>query len=199
MENLGIMGGTFDPIHYGHLLAAEEARFEFNLKKIIFVPSGHPPHKKEEDVSAFKHRYLMTSLAIVTNPYFEISSIEIEREGPSYAIDTINFFKEKYPETNIYFITGADAIHKIITWHRAEELPNICNFIAVSRPGYKLKEINMELKNRFSFKNLFSLEIPALAISSTEIRNRVKNKRPIKYLLPEPVENYIYKNNLYRE
>jgi nicotinate-nucleotide adenylyltransferase len=198
MKNLGIMGGTFDPIHYGHLLAAEEARFEFNLEKIIFVPSGHPPHKNEKEITPFQHRYLMTSLAISTNPYFEVSSIEIEREGPSYAIDTINIFKNKYPNTNIFFITGADAIRQIITWHKAEELPKVCNFIAVSRPGYKLKEINAELKNKFFFENIFSLEIPGLSISSTEIRNRVKNKKPIKYLLPEVVENYIYQNNLYK-
>lgn len=199
MNNLGIMGGTFDPIHYGHLVAAEESRIEFDLKKIIFVPSGHPPHKKEKEVTLFQHRYLMTALAIATNPYFEVSSIEIEREGPSYAIDTINIFKEKYPESNIYFITGADAILQIITWHRTEELQRVCNFIAVSRPGYKLKEINTDLKNKFSFNNIFSLEIPALAISSTEIRRRVKNNKPIKYLLPEAVESYIYYKKLYKD
>lgn len=192
---IGIMGGTFDPIHYGHLLVAEEARCKFNLKKVIFVPSGKPPHKKDYEVTNAEYRYIMTALAIATNDFFEISRIEIEREGPSYAIDTIKLFKEIYKKEKIYFITGADAILAIFTWKGHTELIKFCNFIAATRPGYKIKDIRNFHKCYKKCINI--LEIPALSISSSDIRARIKEARPIKYLLPEPVERYIYQNKLY--
>lgn len=198
---LGIMGGTFDPIHFGHLVTAEAVRDKFNLDKVIFVPSGNPPHKIKRSITDKKVRYLMTILATVTNPYFEVSAIEIEREGYTYTIDTIKEFKKIYGDsTDIYFITGADAILEILTWKNAEELLNICNFVAATRPGYANDTINSKIKyiKRMFNKDIFQVTVPSLAISSTDIRNRVFEGRPIKYLLPESVERYIEKCGLYK-
>lgn len=198
MYNLGIMGGTFDPIHYGHLVAAEEARVQFNLREVVFVPAGEPPHKKDYKVTPPEHRYLMTSLAIATNPYFQISRFEIEHKGPSYTIDTLKSFKKDYKDAKIYFITGTDAILEILSWHQADNLPNLCSFIAVSRPGYQMKEVRKNLSPDY-LKSIHRLEIPALAISSSDIRSRVKTGKPVKYLLPRAVESYIYQHKLYQE
>ncbi|SNX55163.1 nicotinate-nucleotide adenylyltransferase [Thermoanaerobacterium sp. RBIITD] len=198
---LGIMGGTFDPIHFGHLVTAEAVRDKFNLDKVIFVPSGNPPHKIKRSITDKKVRYLMTILATVTNPYFEVSAIEIEREGYTYTIDTIKEFKKIYGDsTDIYFITGADAILEILTWKNAEELLDICNFVAATRPGYANDTINSKIKyiKRMFNKDIFQVTVPSLAISSTDIRNRVFEGRPIKYLLPESVERYIEKCGLYK-
>ncbi|EOC99807.1 nicotinate-nucleotide adenylyltransferase [Caldisalinibacter kiritimatiensis] len=196
----GIMGGTFDPIHIGHLVVAEEVRDKFELDKVIFVPSGTPPHKKPSLVTKAKHRYMMTLLATITNPDFEVSSIEIDRKGVTYTIDTIKAFKEKFNNVEFYFITGADAIMEITTWKSTEELLKICNFVAVSRPGFKAsnmeKQISM-LEQRYNAK-IHTMVIPALEISSTDIRNRIKEDRPVKYLLPESIEQYIKKNGLYK-
>lgn len=203
MENwkrVGIMGGTFDPIHYGHLVTAEAARVDFGLDKVVFVPSGRPPHKVARVISDARHRFLMTVLAVATNPYFEVSRVEIDRPGYSYAVDTVEQFKLCYgPETELFFITGADAILEILTWKNVPTLLELCRFIAATRPGFGLHEIQDILDklpcNGKSKVHL--LEVPALAISSTDIRQRVQEERPIKYLLPEAVEQYIYKNKLY--
>jgi len=197
---LGIMGGTFDPIHYGHLVTAEEARCQFDLDAVIFVPSGKPPHKKNYRVSDAKHRYLMTVLAVVTNPFFDVSRTEIDREGYSYTIDTVREFREKYPNTEIFFITGADAILEILTWKKVEEVMDHCRFIAATRPGYNLNDLDKKFKTimpEYSSR-IQTIEVPALAISSTDIRRRVANNMSIKYLVPEAVEQYILKNNLYK-
>ena len=199
---IGIMGGTFDPIHYGHLVAAEAARNEFALDIVYFVPSAHPPHKEEERVSDIEHRYLMTFLSITGNRYFDISDVEMARPGKSYAYDTVKWFKRKYPDFEIYFITGADAIKEIITWHRVEELLDLCYFVAATRPGYdleKLKENELRFLPAEYLERILLIEIPALAISSTDIRNRVRENKPIKYLLPDQVEDYIFKKNLYQK
>ncbi|MDD3839066.1 MAG: nicotinate-nucleotide adenylyltransferase [Clostridia bacterium] len=200
-NRIGIMGGTFDPIHYGHLVTAEAIRHQFDLKKVIFVPSGNPPHKKNRLITRNKHRYLMTVLATVTNEYFDVSRIELNKEGYTYTIDTIKEFREIYGEGNeLFFITGADALLEIFTWKNAEELLELCQFIAATRPGFDSKEIDQQLKNiwtRFG-KHIYAVEVPSLAISSTDIRERVNMDRPIKYLVPEAVENYIKKNNLYK-
>lgn len=193
---LGIMGGTFNPIHQGHLVAAEIIRDEFKLNEVLFVPSGKPPHKDNNEIASPRHRWMMTLLATATNDYFSTSSIEIERKGESYTYDTIVSLKKIYGEkTECYFITGADAIAQISTWHKVENLPSLAKFIAASRPGYKLDMEKIEPSFR---KSTYLIEIPALAISSTEIRKRVKEGKTIKYLVPEVVEKYIYKNNLYR-
>lgn len=195
MENkrrLAIMGGTFDPIHYGHLVAAEGARHEFNLEKVIFIPAGQPPHKKGRRITDSHYRLEMTRHAVSSNSHFEVSDIEVERTGPSYTIDTVIAVKELYPQHQVFFITGADAVLEILTWNRVEELLSRCSFIAATRPGYRLESLEHTLKN------IVTMEVPALAISSTDIRHRVKDGRPIKYLLPEAVENYIKEMGLYR-
>ncbi|MGI6604636.1 MAG: nicotinate-nucleotide adenylyltransferase [bacterium] len=197
-RRVGIMGGTFDPIHYGHLVAAEAARAAFGLSEVLFVPNRLPPHKKDYPVSDPKHRYLMTVLATITNPFFEVSRIELDREGYSYTIDTLRALSAQFgPAVELYFISGADAIAEILTWKDVDELLGLCYFIAVTRPGYKLSVKLGHLQQKYSHK-VFTVEVPALAISSTDIRKRVMEGKPLKYLLPEAVENYIIKNKLYR-
>ncbi|HHU32734.1 MAG: nicotinate-nucleotide adenylyltransferase [Zhaonellaceae bacterium] len=200
-KRIAIMGGTFDPIHFGHLVAAEAARDIFKLDRVFFVPSGNPPHKKNYPVTDAKHRYLMTNLAVAANPYFEVSSIEIEREGYSYAIDTVTEFYNRYKsQAELFFITGADAILEILTWKNVERLTELCRFIAATRPGTHLDELLKFIKKLPDKigKKIHIMEVPALAISSTDIRQRVANHRTIKYLLPEAVEQYIVKNGLYQ-
>lgn len=186
---IGIMGGTFNPIHYGHLIAAESAWQEFRLNKVIFVPTFHPPHKPEPEVSP-QHRYQMTKLAIESNKHFTISEIELNRPGKSYSEETLRQFKEIYgPEAELYFIIGSDAIAELDTWKNIEKLLGLCQFIAVSRPGYKLP---------IGLSYAHPLEIPGIAISAEEIRERIKTGRSIKYLVTERVEQYIYEHQLYR-
>ena len=201
-HRVGIMGGTFDPIHMGHLVTAEAARSEFNMNKVVFVPSGQPPHKKGLEISNKEHRYIMTVLATSANPYFEVSRTEIDRPGESYAIDTVRYIRSKQqPDSELYFITGADAILEIVTWKEVEELFENCTFIAATRPGFNLGEMKKKLLKKLTHSHLakiIPLEVPAMAISSTDIRERVKDKRTIKYLLPESVENFIRKNDLYQ-
>jgi len=200
ITKLAIMGGTFDPIHIGHLVTAEEVRHEFDIDEVLFVPTGHPPHKSNMNMTTSEHRYLMTVLATAANASFKVSRLEIDREGVTYTIDTIKELKKVYGEdVRLYFITGADAIHKILTWKESEELLQVCEFVAVTRPGYNKQELLQqidELKRHFQ-TNIHFLEVPALAISSSNIRDRIHNMKPIKYLVPEEVENYIKKYNLY--
>ena len=199
MDRLAIMGGTFDPIHYGHLVTAEAARYQFALDKVIFVPSGRPPHKKEYPVTDAGHRYLMALLALASNPCFEVSRVEIDRLGYSYTVDTIAEFQEVHgAKARLFFITGADAILEILTWKDTARLMAMCDFIAVTRPGYhfELEMVTRALPEE-ARGHIHLMEVPALAISSTDIRRRVREGRPIKYLLPENVEQYIYKHELY--
>lgn len=200
-KKIAVMGGTFDPIHYGHLVAAETVRHRLGIEKVLFVPTGRPPHKNNRNVEHDEHRYLMTVLATANNPYFNVSRIEIDRPGMTYTIDTIQSLKKICSdETEIFFITGADAINEIMTWKRVGELLRICNFVAVTRPGYDKDSLlrNMTgVENDYRI-NLTFIEVPALAISSTDIRNRVIAEIPIKYLLPDEVEQYIIKFGLYK-
>ncbi|HOY63636.1 MAG: Nicotinate-nucleotide adenylyltransferase [bacterium ADurb.Bin236] len=197
---VGVMGGTFNPIHYGHLLAAEQARCKFKLDRVIFVPTGDPPHKDSDAVAPSEHRYLMTVLATSTNPYFRVSRVEIDRKGPSYSIDTINHFLEKYTTLNpsIYFISGLDAVMEIMTWSRAPEILEKCVVIAATRPGYDTERARECLGERV-FRKIKILKASALAISSTDIRERTAAGQPIKYLLPESVEQYILNHGIYGE
>ncbi|HKV43983.1 MAG TPA: nicotinate-nucleotide adenylyltransferase [bacterium] len=202
MSKIGLMGGTFDPIHYGHLVTAGEARWQFGLAQVIFVPNRHPPHKDAHEVSNPEDRYLMTFLATVTNAHFTVSRIEIDRSGPSYTIDTIRELRRTRPEDDLYYITGADALQQILhgEWRETDQLLGLCQFIAASRPGYHVdssvwSSANHRLGERL--RNVHTMEIPAMAISSTDIRARVRDGRPIKYLLPEAVEEYIVKHRLY--
>ena len=196
IKRIGIMGGTFDPIHYGHLVTAEAARYRYELDRVYFVPAYIPPHKQFKAVTPADHRLMMTIMATVNNPSFVVSEIEIQRGGLSYTYDTVRAFKKELgDDVEVYFITGADAIIELTQWMKIEELAKECHFIGATRPGYHLKvHLPDYLKNSVSF-----MEVPALAISSTDIRNRVKQGAPIHYLLPETVEMYIRKNKLYKE
>ncbi len=190
------MGGTFDPIHYGHLVSAECSAEQFDLKRVIFVPAGSPPHKEEERVTAAEDRYMMTLLATVTNPSFVVSRVELDREGPSYTIDTVRFFSSRYPEHDLFFITGADAIAEIFTWRNPEELLSACYFIAVTRPGYTINELSREIFSRYS-ESIFPLSIPGVAISSSHLRSRASRGLTLKYQVPPEVYSYILKQDLY--
>jgi nicotinate-nucleotide adenylyltransferase len=203
VQRMGLMGGTFDPIHQGHLVTAEAARSRFQLDKVVFVPSGQPPHKSGKTITSKEKRYLMTELATVTNPYFEVSRVEINRPGASFAIDTVLYFRELLaPGSEIYFITGADAIMEIVTWKDVNLLFENCIFIAATRPGFNLTRMRQRLEKQLlpsQLERIIPIEVPAMAISSTDIRHRVAERRTIKYLLPESAENYIYKNDLYKK
>lgn len=192
------MGGTFDPIHIGHLVTAEVARHEFNLERVFFVPAGNPPHKRGQNVSSGEHRYLMTLLATAANPAFHLSKVEIDRGGFSYTYDTVKYFLTEYGPCEVYFITGADAIRDIPTWHRHQELLQISHFVAATRPGFRLDDyLNLQHFSANELEHIHLLEVPSLAVSSTDVRARVREVRPIKYLVPEGVEHYIHKHRLY--
>jgi nicotinate-nucleotide adenylyltransferase len=191
------MGGTFDPIHFGHLLMAEEARQAFSLDRVIFVPNNQPPHKKGYVVTPAEDRYAMCLLATASNPFFECSRIEIDRPGPSFTIDTIRQFRREVQGLEaLYFITGADAILEILTWHDYEHLVQECSFIAVTRPGFALDKLTSTPAP--PAENLHFLPIPGFEISSTVIRNRVREGRTIKYLTTDTVVTYIAKKMLYQ-
>lgn len=193
------MGGTFDPIHYGHLIAAEEARHKFNLSQVIFVPCGIPPHKKDYKVTAAEHRYAMTLLATASNPYFSVSRVEIDRPGPSYAVDTIKIFRKQFGEdVELFFITGLDAVLEVLTWKNPDELVRLCHFIAVTRPGYDAQKLQEQLPAHY-LDRISLLAIPGVDISSTMIRERVRKGEPIRYLTPDAVCDYIAKHRLYKE
>ncbi|KAF1085607.1 Nicotinate-nucleotide adenylyltransferase [Sporotomaculum syntrophicum] len=198
-KRIGLMGGTFDPVHYGHLVAAEEARYQFAMEKVIFIPASKPPHKSRNDISTPEQRLEMTKIAVSSNPYFTTSDIEIKRAGLSYTIDTVQAMKQANPDWEIYFITGADAILDILTWKNVEGLLEECFFVAATRPGFKLESVECKLGrlSKEALARIKTIEVPSLAISSTNIRQRVREGRPIKYLLPDEVEKFIYQNNLY--
>ncbi|HYE81233.1 MAG TPA: nicotinate-nucleotide adenylyltransferase [Clostridia bacterium] len=201
LNRIGVMGGTFDPIHYGHLVAAEEARAELGLDKVIFIPAGKPPHKQLQNITDPEQRYLMTVLATSSNPCFEVSRMEVDKDGLAYTFDTVRNLQQIYGEdTTIYFITGADAVLELLTWYRIKELLALCKFIAVTRPGFDKKELEQkigEISSKYDGE-IICIEAPLLDISSTDIRERVRNGSSIKYLLPETVEKYIVENRLYK-
>ena len=192
------MGGTFDPIHYGHLVAAESARTAFELTGVLFVPAAAPPHKASRHISPAEHRLMMTQLATITNPYFTVSRIELDREGTSFTVDTLRTLQMNEPDVELYFITGADAVLQIFTWKDAKEILSMATVIAATRPGYSLGELRT-LQHHFGtdLSKIHILEVPALAISSSDIRKRLHKQQSIRYLVPEPVEYYVRKNKLY--
>lgn len=187
---IGVMGGTFDPIHHGHLVAASEVAESFDLDEVVFVPTGTPWQK--QDVTASEHRYLMTVIATASNPRFTVSRVDIDREGPTYTIDTLRDLKTQRPDAELFFITGADAIAQILGWRDHDELWDLAHFVAVSRPGHELSTEGLPTED------VSQLEIPALAISSTDCRARVHKGHPVWYLVPDGVVQYIAKHHLYR-
>jgi nicotinate-nucleotide adenylyltransferase len=191
---IGIMGGTFDPIHHGHLVAAEEVRYAFRLDKVVFVPAGRPWQKDERGVTPAELRYEMTKRAVEGEPSFEVSRMEIDRSGPTYTIDTLRGYRACAPQAELFFITGADAISQILSWKDADDALELATFVAVTRPAHDLGEIGPRVRERVEI-----LEIPALAISSTDIRRRVAEGRPVRYLVPDAVGRFIDEHGLYRD
>ncbi|MBE3518770.1 MAG: nicotinate-nucleotide adenylyltransferase [Firmicutes bacterium] len=201
MANIGIMGGTFDPIHFGHLRAAEEVLQGFQLDRVIFVPAGNPPHKAGERISSAEHRYLMTVLATMDHPNFEVSRVEIDRPGFSYTLDTLREFRKRFPGDNLYFITGADAILSVHYWNGYRELFELADFIAVTRPGYSMESLDClrPLIGEQCYSRIHVFTVTSLAISSSDIRDRVRKSLSIRYLTPETVRRYIERNGLYKD
>lgn len=194
MNKIGIMGGTFDPIHHGHLVAASEAAYRFDLEKVIFVPTGQPWQKADRDVTDAEHRYLMTMVATASNPRFTVSRVDIDRVGPTYTIDTLRDIRKFYPDAELYFITGADALASIMSWRDWEEMLEMAHFVGVTRPGYPLTRDMVPEDQR---ENIELIDIPAMAISSTDCRERARGGEPVWYLVPDGVVQYIAKNHLY--
>jgi nicotinate-nucleotide adenylyltransferase len=188
---LGVMGGTFDPIHHGHLVAASEVQTRFGLDEVVFVPTGQPWQKDEREVSPAEHRYLMTVVATASNPRFTVSRVDIDRPGPTYTIDTLRDLHRERPDAELFFITGADALAQILSWKDADELFDLAHFIGVTRPGYVLSESGLPAV-RVTLQ-----EVPAMAISSTDCRARVERAEPVWYLVPDGVVQDINKYRLY--
>jgi len=201
---LGVMGGTFDPIHYGHLVTAEEAVYQFELDSVLFIPSARPPHKTGVKSSSPADRLKMVELAIEDNVTLAASTLEIERAGPSYTVDTLRELHGQYgSEAMLFFITGADAILEILTWKEPETVLSESVFIAATRPGYPLRKLQDALpalnsRGEPAIANVRVMEVPALAISSTDIRERVGSGRPFRYMVPQAVWSYVCEKGLYR-
>jgi len=186
------MGGTFDPIHHGHLVAASEVAARFDLDEVVFVPTGEPWQKSERRVSPAEHRYLMTVVATASNPRFTVSRVDVDRPGPTYTIDTLRDLQTRRPDADLFFITGADALAQILSWKDAELLFSLAHLVAVTRPGHELTATGLP-EGAVSL-----LEVPALAISSTDCRARVAAGLPVWYLVPDGVVQHIAKHRLYR-
>jgi nicotinate-nucleotide adenylyltransferase len=189
------MGGTFDPIHHGHLVSASEVQAWFDLDEVVFVPTGQPWQKSASEVSPAEDRYLMTVIATASNPRFSVSRADIDRGGPTYTVDTLRDLAEERGEADFYFITGADALAQILTWRDAGTVFDLAHFVGCTRPGHQISELTLE---RLPQDRVTIVEIPALAISSTECRDRVEAGEPVWYLVPDGVVQYIAKRSLYR-
>ncbi len=185
------MGGTFDPVHHGHLVAASEVQALLNLDEVVFVPTGQPWQKDGTGVSPAEHRYLMTVIATASNPRFTVSRVDIDRDGPTYTIDTLRDLREQRPDAELFFITGADALAQILTWKDVNELWSLAHFVGVTRPGHVLSDKGLPTDK------ITLTEVPALAISSTDCRGRVGRGEPVWYLVPDGVVQYIGKHRLY--
>jgi nicotinate-nucleotide adenylyltransferase len=190
-RRIGIMGGTFDPIHHGHLVAASEVQARFDLDEVVFVPTGQPYEKGK--VSPAEDRYLMTVIATASNPRFHVSRVDIDRDGPTYTIDTLRDFRAVYgADSSLFFITGADALSRILGWKDALEMFSRAHFVGVTRPGFELTDEHLPRDS------VTLVEVPAMAISSTDCRTRVAAGKPVWYLVPDGVVQYINKRGLYR-
>lgn len=192
-RRVGIMGGTFDPIHHGHLVAASEVAARFRLDEVVFVPTGRPWQKGQTPVSSAEDRYLMTVIATASNPRFHTSRVDIDRPGPTYTVDTLRDLSEQYgPEVELFFITGADALQAILSWKSPEILFKLAHFVGVTRPGFLLSDEHLPADT------VSLIQVPAMAISSTDCRTRVAAGQPVWYLVPDGVVQYIAKRHLYR-
>jgi len=189
---LGVMGGTFDPVHHGHLVAASEVASLFELDEVAFVPTGQPWQKHVGGVSPAEDRYLMTVIATASNPRFSVSRVDVDRGGPTYTVDTLAALHAERPDAELFFITGADALAQILSWRRAEEVFGLAHFIGVTRPGYELDDDHLPAGA------VTLVEVPAMAISSSDCRDRVSRGQPVWYLVPDGVVQYIEKRRLYR-
>jgi len=196
---LGVIGGTFDPIHYGHLAAAEEARVQLQLQRVLFAPVKIPPHKADEEISALEHRLAMVELAIAPNFHFSLSRVDIDRCPPYYSVDAMAILQERWKvgPDEIYFIMGLDSLADILTWHRPERLLELCHLAVMGRPGYEIDLLTLEAPLPGASSRILLLEMPRLDISSSDLRRRVREGLSIKYLVPEAVENYVYAQHLY--
>ena len=192
---IGIMGGTFDPLHHGHLVVASEVQDVFALDEVIFVPTWAQPFKRDRRVSKAEHRYLMTVIATASNPRFSVSRVDIDRPGPTYTIDTLSDLHNIFPTAELFFITGADALEKILTWREWEKAFDYATFVGVTRPGYLLRDTNLPEKYQ---DRVELVQIPAMAISSTDCRRRAHAGKPVWYLVPDGVVQYISKRGLYQ-
>ncbi|MGN6521944.1 MAG: nicotinate-nucleotide adenylyltransferase [Actinomycetes bacterium] len=188
---LGVMGGTFDPIHHGHLVAASEVAAVFDLDEVVFVPTGQPWQKSDREVTAAEHRYLMTVIATASNPRFTVSRVDIDRPGPTYTIDTLRDLRAERGEVDMFFMTGADALAQILSWKDADQMWPLAHFVGVTRPGHQLSGDGLPVDH------VTLLEVPALASSSTDCRQRVGKGLPVWYLVPDGVVKYIAKRWLY--
>ncbi|WP_413450440.1 nicotinate-nucleotide adenylyltransferase [Georgenia phoenicis] len=191
-RRIGVMGGTFDPIHHGHLVAASEVADVFSLDEVLFVPTGEPVFKQEREVTPAEHRYLMTVVATASNPRFTVSRVDIDRPGLTFTIDTLRDLKAAYPDAELFFITGADVLPQILSWKDVDELWSLAHFIGVNRPGHHLDDTGLPSSG------VSLMEVPAMAISSTDCRRRVREGMPVWYLVPDGVVQYIHKHGLYR-
>lgn len=187
----GVMGGTFDPIHVGHLVTAEEALHQFALDEVVFIPTGRPWMKEHQVVAPAEDRYRMTEIGIATEPRFRVSRIEVDRGGATYTVDTLRALRDEDPSADLWFITGADAMREIVEWKEPDALFDLAHFIAATRPGTDASALG-------DHPGVSIMQIPALAISSTDIRRRVHAGRPIRFLVPAGVEDYIEDKGLYR-
>jgi nicotinate-nucleotide adenylyltransferase len=192
-RRLGVMGGTFDPIHHGHLVAASEVQARFGLDQVVFVPTGIPWQKDGREVSSAEDRYLMTVIATASNPRFSTSRVDIDRRGPTFTVDTLTDLRTEFPRQEMYFITGADALAQILSWERVNELFDLAHLVGVTRPGFDLDGTHLP------DRAVSLIEVPAMAISSTDCRQRVKRGQPVWYLVPDGVVQYINKRRLYRD
>jgi nicotinate-nucleotide adenylyltransferase len=191
-RRIGVMGGTFDPVHHGHLVAASEVASRFSLDEVVFVPTGQPWQKSDDPVSPAEDRYLMTVIATASNPMFSVSRVDIDRSGPTYTFDTLHDLRERFgKQAELFFITGADALEAILSWHRSDEVFDLAHFVGVTRPGHHLSD------RGFPDGSVSLVEVPALAISSTDCRSRVESGEPVWYLVPDGVVQYISKRRLY--
>jgi nicotinate-nucleotide adenylyltransferase len=192
-RRIGVMGGTFDPVHHGHLVAASEAQIRFGLDEVVFVPTGQPYRKESGTVSPAEDRYLLTVVATASNPRFTVSRVDVDRDGPTYTVDTLQDLAAIFPDDELFFITGADALEQILSWHRADDMFRLAHFVGVTRPGFDLDD------GHLPSGSVSLLEVPAMAISSTACRERVAAGEPVWYLVPDGVVQYIAKRGLYRD